>query len=87
MIITYFDSLWVEYNPKEIEKHVSNKNIITNIFRTQSYDSIMCGCFCIRFTTFIFKVKSVTDFTNLLSPDSFKKNDEIILNWFLKENV
>ena len=87
MIITYFDSLWVEYNPKEIERCVSNKNIITNIFRAQSYDSIMCGCFCIGSTTFIFKVRSLTDFTNLLSPDNFKKNDEIILNWFLKENV
>ena len=25
----------------------------------------------------------LTDFTNLFSPDNFKKNDEIVLNYFL----
>ena len=39
---TYFDSLWVEHIPKEIKKFIGNKNIITNIYRIQAYDSIMC---------------------------------------------
>ena len=30
--VTYFDSFGVEHIPKEIEKFINNKNIITNIF-------------------------------------------------------
>ena len=40
---TYFDSFWVEHIPKEINTFIGNKNINTNIFRIQAYDSIMCG--------------------------------------------
>ena len=50
--VTYFDSFGVEHNPKEIEKFIGNKNIITNIYRIQAYDSIMCGYFCIGFIDF-----------------------------------
>ena len=39
--VTYFDSFGVEHIPKEIMKFIDNKNKITNIFRTQAYDSIM----------------------------------------------
>ena len=38
----YFDSFGVEHIPKEIKKFIGNKNIITNIYRIQTYDSIMC---------------------------------------------
>ena len=42
--VTYFDSFGVEHIPKEIKAFINNnKNIITNIFRIQVYDSIMCG--------------------------------------------
>ena len=41
--VTYFDSFGVEYIPKEIKKFIGNKNIITNIYRIQAYDLIMCG--------------------------------------------
>ena len=34
--VTYFDSFGVEHIPKEIKKFIGNKNIIINIFRTQS---------------------------------------------------
>ena len=47
--VTYFDSFGVEHIPKEIKTFVGNKNIKTNIFRIQAYDSIMCGYFCIEF--------------------------------------
>ena len=40
--VTYFDSFGVEHIPKEIKEFVKNKNIKTNIFRIQAYDSIMC---------------------------------------------
>ena len=51
--VTYFGSFGVEHIPKEIKKFVKNKNIITNIFRIQAYDSIMCGFFCIGFLDFM----------------------------------
>ena len=60
-IVTYFDSFGVEHIPKEIMKFINRKKIITNIYRIQAYDSIMCGYFCIRFINFIFNGKSLTD--------------------------
>ena len=81
--ITYFDSFGVEHIPKEIKAFIKNRNIKTNIFRIQAYDSIMCGYFCIRFIDFMFKGKSLTDYTNLFSPNNFKRNDDTILNYFM----
>ena len=81
--ITYFDSFGVEHIPKEIKKLVKNKSIIANIFRIQAYDSIMCGYFCIGFINFMLADKKLTDYTNLFSPYDFKKNDNIILNYFM----
>ena len=45
--VTLFNSFAVEYISKEIKTFISNKNIETNIFRIQVYDSIMCRYFCI----------------------------------------
>ena len=53
--VTYFDSFGVEDFPKEIIKFIKNRNIKTNIFRIQAYDSIMCGYFCIGFIDFMFQ--------------------------------
>ena len=75
---TYFNSFGVEHIPKEIKTFIENKNIMANIFRIQAYDSKMCGYFCIRFIDFMFKGKSLIDFTNIFSPNGFKKNDDII---------
>ena len=77
-IVTYFDSFRVEHIPKEITKFISRKKIITNIYRIQAYDSIMCCYFCIGFINFMFNGKSLTDYTNLFSPNDFNKNDNII---------
>ena len=57
--VTYFDSFGVEHIPKEIKEFVKNKNIITNIFRIQAYDSIMCGYFCIGFIDFVLAGKKI----------------------------
>ena len=45
--ITYFDSFGVEHIPKEIRKFIGNKNITANIYRIETYDSIMCRYFYI----------------------------------------
>ena len=81
--VTYCDSFGVEHIPKEIIKFIKNKNIKTNIFRIQAYDSIMCGYFCIAFIDLMFKGKSLTDYTNLFLPNDFKKNDDTILKYFM----
>ena len=81
--VTYFDSFGVEHIPKEIKAFIGNKNIKTNIFRIQAYDLIMCGYFCIGFIDFILAGKTLTDFTNLFSRKNLKKNDDIILNYFV----
>ena len=71
----------VEHIPKEIIQFIGNKNIETNIFRIQTYDSIMCRYFYIGFINFMFKGKHLTEYTNLFSLTDFKTNDDIILNY------
>ena len=70
---TYFNSFGVEHIPKEIKKIIGNKDITANIFRMQRYDSIISGYFCVGFINYMFKCKSLTDFTNLFSPNNFLK--------------
>ena len=73
--LTYFNSFGVEHIPKKIKKIIDNKNLKTNIFRKQAYDSIMCKYFCIEFIDFMLKGKSFSDFTNLFLPYNLRKND------------
>ena len=63
-------TLIVEYVPKEIKKAIGNKDIKTNIFRIQAYNSIICGYFCILFTDFML-AGGLIDFTNLFSHYDF----------------
>ena len=49
----------------------------------QAYDSIMFGYFCAGFIDFMLAGKTLTEFTNLVSQNNFKKNDDIILNYFM----
>ena len=79
---TYFDSFEVEHILKEIEKFIDNRNITTNSFRIQAYDSAMCGYFCIRFIDFMLKYKNFLENSNLFSPNHYGKKDKIILEYF-----
>ena len=72
--VTYFDSFGVEHIPKEVKAFIDRSlSITTNIFRIQGYDSIMCGYFFIGFIDFMLAGKTWTEFTNLFSPNNFKK--------------
>ena len=82
-MLLIFIALGLSTFQKKSKKFVKNKNIIANIFRTQAYDSVMCGSLYIGFIDFMLKGNSLTGFTNLFSPNNFKKNDGIILNHFL----
>ena len=91
----YFDSFGIEHILKEI-KHATgneqsssakarNKEIKANIFRIQGYDSIMCGYYCIEFINYMLEGKTLLDYTNLFSPNDFKKNGQIIKGIFKNE--
>ena len=75
--IIYFVSFGVEHIPKEIMKFMARKKKKTDTYRIQAYDSIMCGYFCIGFINFMFNGKSLTDYTNLFSPNDLKKKTMI----------
>ena len=81
----YFDSFGVEHIPKEINKFIGNKKIKASIFRIQAYNSIMCRYFCIEFINYMLKGKTLLDYTNLFSPDDFRKNDRVIKRIFKNE--
>ena len=74
--VTYCDSFRVEHVPKGMKKFIGNKNLITNIYRIQAYNSIMCGYFCIGFIYFMLKGKNMLDYTNLFSLNDYQKNDK-----------
>ena len=78
--VTFFDGFGVRYIPKETKKFMDNKNFITNIYKIQTYNSIMD--FCIGFIDFMLKDKSLLDYTNLLSPNECEKVDKIMLKCF-----
>ena len=42
----------------------------------------MCGYFCIGIIDFMLKGKSLLDYTNLISPTEYEKNDKLILKYF-----
>ena len=69
--VTYFDSFGEEHIPKEIKEFIDNKSIKTNIFRIQAYDSIFSGYSCIGFIDFMLAGKTLTELTNLFSPNKF----------------
>ena len=71
--VTYFDSFGVENILRKIKKFISNQNIITNIYRTQVNDLIMCGCFCIGFIDFMLKGKSLIDYTKSFPLSNMKR--------------
>ena len=82
--VIYFDSFGVEHIPNERQTFINRSlSITTNIFRIQAYDSTMCVYFYIGFIDFMLAGKTLTEFTNIFSPNNFKKNDYIILNYFM----
>ena len=60
---------------KKLKKYIGNKNIITNIYRIQEFDSIMCGYFCIGFIDFMLKGKILLEYTNMFTPEDYENND------------
>ena len=82
--VIYFDSFGVEHIPKEIKTFIDRSlSITTNIFRIEAYNSIIRGYLCIGFIDFMLAGKTLTELTNVFSPNIFNKNDDIVLNYFM----
>ena len=70
--------------PSSLERSAIAR-IKNSIFRIQAYNSIMCGYFCIEFINYMLRGKTLLDYTNLFSPNNFKKNDQVIKRIFKNE--
>ena len=75
--VTYFDSFGVEHIPKEIKAFINNNN------NNNDYNNDKNIKTNIGFIDFMLARKTLTEYTNLFSPNNFKKNDSIILNYFM----
>ena len=67
---------------KKYETKSRNKSITHNIFRIQDSESIICGFYCIAFIEYMLAGKTLLDYTNLFSPNDYKKNGKIIYEYF-----
>ena len=76
-LAVYFDCFALEYIPQEVLNKIKDKSITHNIFRIQDNGSIMWGFHCIAFIWYMLSGK----FTNLFSPNDYKKNDKMIYKY------
>ena len=61
---------------------IKDKSRTINIIGIQDNESIMCGFYCIAFIDYMLAGKTMLDYTNLFSPNNYKKNGKIIYNYF-----
>ena len=52
------------------------------IFRIQDKGSIMCGFYCVPFIEYMLARKTLSEYTNLLSPNGYKNNDKITFKFW-----
>ena len=76
-----FDSFGIEYILQDVLSEIKDKSITHNVFRIQS-DLIMCGCYCITFLENMIAGKPLLDYSNLFSPNDYKKYDKIMHKYF-----
>ena len=55
---------------------------MANIYRMEAYDSLMWGYFLIGIIDFMFKSKSLLQYSNLFSPNDHENNDKIKVKYF-----
>ena len=68
----YFDSFGIEYIPQEVLNKIRDKSITHNIVTIQDDNSVMCA---------------LLDYTNLFSPNHYKKNENVIYKYFKEKYV
>ena len=75
--VTCFDSFRAANIQRKIKKSIGNKSMMTNIFRVQAHNSIMCRYVCISFTDFMLIDMTLLGYTNLFSPKKYEKNAKV----------
>ena len=80
--MTFLNSFGVEHTLEGIDRIIGKKYMTTKIYRKQVYDSLICGYFYLGFIVFALNNKRLTNFTDLFSPNNFKKDDKMILDKF-----
>ena len=53
----------------------------------QDDDSVMCGFYCVAFIEYMLAGKTLLGYTNLFSPNDYKKNDKITYRYFKDKYV
>ena len=74
----YCYSFGIEHIPQEILNKIRDKSITHNILRIHDNDSVMCEFYCIDFIEEMLVENTLLAYTNLLSPNDYKIDDNII---------
>ena len=80
-------SVGIEYITQKVLNKTKDKSITHDWFRKQDNESIIHGFFCITFIEYILAGKTLLDYTNLFSPNYYKKNGKIIYRYFMDRYV
>ena len=78
----YFPSFGIDNTPQEVLNKIKDKSITHNIFRKKDNESIMCGFYSIAFIEYMLAEKTLLNYTNLFSPNDYKKNGKVIYKFF-----
>ena len=80
----HFDSFGIEYISQQVWNKIRDKSITYTTYLKNKIDndSIMSGFYCIAFIEYMLSGKTLSDYTNLFSPNDYKKNDKIIYKYF-----
>ena len=80
--VIYFDSFGGEHIPKEIEKFIGTKSIITNIYRIQACN-LFDDAWILLYSIYWFYAKRLkfSKLNKLFSPNKYE-NDKMILKYF-----
>ena len=70
------------YSKKELLNKIKDKFIIHSIFRIQTDDSVMCIFYCTAFIVYMIAGKTLLDYTDLCSPNNYKKKVKTIYKHF-----
>ena len=68
----YFNSFGIEYIPREVLNKIKANQLLTICLET-----IICESYCIAFTEYMLRRKTLLDYTNLFFPKDYEKNDKI----------
>ena len=82
----YFDFFRIEFIPQDVLSKIKDKSVMHNIIRIQDDDCIICRFFCNVFIEYMILRKTLLDCTNILSPNDYQRNVNIIYKYF-EDNI